>query len=204
LSSAIPILRHLCFSHQGHPEELFREMSRLAGALCTFGINSNPAQLPLYDHQNLESCFDALDAHIRAHLELLAPTNCVLIPLQHTSDYFYNGTVADTRCLGHARWFLAVRANVDEAALIRLVPKVVKVCSARFVPDLVRRAVPGMRLTHVPTPPASVSPRLDTQYFSLTLEGPCWDHIVSTKQVGCYVPGEISNAEVGVVVLLEN
>lgn len=33
VNSALPALRHLCFSKRGHPEELFLELSRLAGAL---------------------------------------------------------------------------------------------------------------------------------------------------------------------------
>ena len=81
VNSALAPLRHLWISKRGHPEELFVEMSRLAGALCTFALDSHPRELPLYDHDNLSECFEALDRHIRAHLETIVPTNCVSIPL---------------------------------------------------------------------------------------------------------------------------
>ena len=81
VNSALAPLRHLVTSKRGHPEELFLEMSRLAGALCTFALDSHPRDLPLYDHQNLSECFGQLDAHIRAHLETIVPTNCLSIPL---------------------------------------------------------------------------------------------------------------------------
>ena len=47
-------LRHMCFVTHGHPEELFLELSRLAGALCTFALESHPRSLPLYDHAHLD------------------------------------------------------------------------------------------------------------------------------------------------------
>ena len=51
------------------------------GALCTFALDSHPRNIPLYNHQKLDECFDALDKHIRIHLETIAPTNCISVPL---------------------------------------------------------------------------------------------------------------------------
>ena len=53
------LLRHQLVAKRGHPEELFVEMSRLAGALCTFALDSHPRDLPLYDHENLSECFES-------------------------------------------------------------------------------------------------------------------------------------------------
>jgi type VI secretion system protein ImpJ len=203
IDSALPVLRHLCFSQRGHPQDLFTEMSRLAGALCTFSLHSNATELPLYDHHDLETCFHGLDAHIRDHLELLSPSNCVVIPLPKSSDYFYEGDIRDARCFGHSQWVLAVRAPLDEVSLIRRVPLAVKVCSTRYVGEIVRRAVPGLQLRHLSIPPAAITPRVDTQYYSLHLEGPCWESIIQTKQVGVYVPGEFPNPELELLVLVE-
>ena len=203
LNSSLPLLRHLCFSQRGHPEDLYRELLRLGGALCTFGLDSNAAELPLYDHQDLENCFGRLDEHIREHLEMLAPANCIVIPLSKSSNYFFNGEIKDARCLGRSRWLLAVRSPLDEASLITRVPNVVKVCSSRFIAQLVKRAVPGLRLTPVPVPPAAATPRVDTQYFSLNMEGPCWEDMTTGKQVGVYVPGDIPDPELELLVLVE-
>jgi type VI secretion system protein ImpJ len=67
----------------------------------------------------------------------------------------------------------------------------------------VRRAVPGLQLRHLSIPPAAITPRVDTQYYSLHLEGPCWENIIQTKQVGVYVPGEFPNPELELLVLVE-
>jgi len=61
-----------------------------------------------------------------------------------------------------------------------------------------------MTLTHVPVPPSSVSTRVDTQYFGISRSGPCWDHIVQSRQVGVYVPGDIPAPEMELLVILES
>jgi type VI secretion system protein ImpJ len=204
VNAALAPLRHLCFSKRGHPEELFVELSRLAGALCTFGLDSHPRTLPLYNHDNLEACFDALDDHIRRLLETLMPTNCLPIPLEPLGNYFWSGAVTDQRCLGPSRWILAVRSPIGEAELIERVPRIAKVCSREFIVKLVQRAMPGLTLTQVAIPPAAVSPRLETQYFVVNRAGPCWESIVKTRQVGVYVPGEVPQPEIELLVVLES
>jgi type VI secretion system protein ImpJ len=79
----------------------------------------------------------------------------------------------------------------------------VKVCSAAFVPELVKRALPGLALTHLPTPPPAVSAKVDFQYFSISRSGPCWDHLVQTRRVGVYVPGDLPQVELMLLVVLE-
>jgi type VI secretion system protein ImpJ len=197
-------LRHLLISKRGHPEALFLELSRLAGALCTFALDSHPRDLPLYDHQNLSKCFEELDRHIRAHLETIVPTNCISIPLSRGGDYFYEGEVTDQRCFNRSRWIFAIRSGVGEAELMARTPHLVKVCTPPFVRELVKRALPGMALTHLPVPPAAISTRVETQYFGISRSGPCWDHMVQTHRVGVYVPGEFPNPEVEILVVLEN
>ena len=204
VNSGLSALRHLYLSKQGHPEELFMEMSRLAGALCTFGLQSSPADLPVYDHLDLQSCFDPLDRHIRDHLELVIPTNCVSIRLEQTDRYFWEGEINDTRCFGRSRWFFSIGSNIGEAELISGTPALVKICSARFVPELVKRALPGLPLAHVSSPPASLSPRITNQYFAINRAGPCWDDLVDKRRVGVYVPGELPHPELELLVLIES
>ncbi|HEX4809369.1 MAG TPA: type VI secretion system baseplate subunit TssK [Bryobacteraceae bacterium] len=203
VNSALSVLRHLFLTKQGHPEELFCEMSRLAGALCTFGLESSPAMLAVYDHLDLQACFESLDNHIRDHLELVVPTNCVSVRLEQVDRYFWEADLKDSRFLGQAKWYFSIASNVGEAELITGTPALVKVCSAKFVPELVRRAVPGLKLTHVPSPPSSLSPRIANQYFTVNRSGPCWDHVMETRRIGIYVPGELPHPELELLILLD-
>lgn len=203
VNSGAAALRHLWMAKRGHPEEVFLEMSRLAGALCTFSLESHPRALPLYDHERLGECFAELERHIRVHLEIIVPTNCVQIRLQKTANYFYEGDVTDTRCLGKSRWILGIRSEVGEATVIERAPILVKVCSSKFVGELVKRAMPGLALTHLPIVPSAVPAKVESQYFGITRAGPFWNHIVETKQVGIYVPGDFPDPELDLLVVLD-
>ena len=178
-------------------------MSRLGGALCTFGLEVHPRSLPAYDHWNLDTCFAALDEHIRKHLEIVMPSKAIKIPLSPVESFLYNGEVKDERCLGPGRWVLEIQSPIGEADLIAKVPKLTKVCSARFVVELIKRALPGLTLNHLSVPPVQIAARVESQYFSIQRTGPCWEHIVQTRQVGVYVPAEIPSPQLSMVVLLD-
>jgi type VI secretion system protein ImpJ len=204
VNSAAAPLHHLVAAKRGHPEEIFIELSRLAGALCTFKLGSDPRGLPRYDHENLGDCFDALDRHIREHLEIIVPTNCVPLPVVAAGDYFWDGEILDQRCLGRSQWVLSLRASLSEIELMVKAPHLVKICSPPFVRELVKRALPGLTLKHLPVPPPAIRTEVEKQYFTISRNGPCWDHIVQTRRVGVYIPGDIPNPEAEIQVILDN
>jgi type VI secretion system protein ImpJ len=204
VNESLSVLRHLSVSERGHPEQLYVEMSRLAGALCTFGLESHPESLPAYNHDDLEKCFGPLNQHIRAHLELVVPSNCVQISLIFAGRNFRNGDVLDQRCLDRARWVLAVRAETGEAEIIAKTPRLIKICSKDLLPELVKTALPGLGLVHLPIPPSAIAPKVEFQYFGISRTGNSWEHIVETRKVGVYVPDNLPGAEIELLVVLES
>lgn len=203
VNSSLNVFRHQWSSKHGHPEELYTEMLRLGGALCTFTLDSHPRSLPAYDHARLDHCFDALDQHIREHLELLIPTNCITIPLKKIQNYYFAGAISDSRCFGRSRWIFAIRSAIGHGELISKTPQLIKICSQKFIEELVKRGIAGLILTHVPVPPAAIPARVETQYFELTKSGACWNTLVDTKAVGVYVPGEFPQPELELLVVLD-
>ncbi|MBE0659876.1 MAG: type VI secretion system baseplate subunit TssK [Bryobacteraceae bacterium] len=204
VNAGLAPLRHLLSTKSAHPEELYREMARLAGALCTFGIESHPAALPLYNHTDLTEVFANLDHHIRTHLELVVPSNFVSIPLVRRAAYFWEAKITDERVLSHSRWIFAIRSKIGESEILSGTPRLVKLCSKEFLPKLVQRALPGLTMKHLPVAPPAISPRVDFQYFGVDRSGPCWDHLVATRELGLYVPGELPEPDVELLVVLES
>jgi type VI secretion system protein ImpJ len=49
-----------------------------------------------------------------------------------------------------------------------------------------------------------VPAQVESQYFGISREGPFWDNIVQTKRVGIYVPGDLPDAELELLVVLDN
>jgi type VI secretion system protein ImpJ len=207
--SSMAPLRHHFELKRSHPEQLYSEMARLAGALCTFALDSDPRSLPVYDHDRLGECFAELDRHIRKHLEIIIPTNCISIPLKRVRDYFYAGAVNDQRCFGRSQWLLGVRSEIGRAELISRVPSLVKICSNKHVERLVKEAFEGLTLHHLPSPPAAISPRVGTEYFTIGRTGAqptqaCWASITQTREVGVYAPAAIATSALELLIVLES
>lgn len=203
IHSSLPALRHQLETRRGSPEALYVEMARLAGSLCTFALHSHPRTLPAYDHDNLEETFGALERHIREHLDVVIPESCLTLPLTRESPVLHTAAITDARMLGRSTWILGVRSSLTPGETARRVPQFGKVCSHRFILQLVERALPGLAMEHIQVPPAAISPRSDTAYFSLARSGPCWDTIIQSREMGAYLPDAVPDAEVELLVLLD-
>lgn len=204
LSSSLPVLRHQQGMRHTHPEQVFVELLRLAGALSTFRSGPEAVSMPAYNHASPTEGFQALDRLIRGCMEIVLPSNFVLLEFRPGAEpHVQEAEVTDERCLRRARWIFGLRAAVSDADLMTLAPRLVKICSARFVPELVRRALPGMQLRHLPIVPSAIHQEVDMQYFALDLAGPCWEHILETRRVGVYIPDELADAEFDLQIIVE-
>lgn len=201
--SADAPLRHLLLTRRAHPERLYAELARLAGALCTFSMTSHPRDVPAYDHDDATSTFTLLERQLRAHLDVVISARALVVPLQRVTDVLHTAALSDPRCFEPgARWFLAVRADVGGADLVDRVTRLTKTCASKFVLELVRRAFNGLVTEHVPMPPAALAPKPDLTYFELTMAGPCALSLQESREVGVYVPDALPGAYVELAILL--
>jgi len=203
LCSTLPALRHHLQDRRSHPEEVYRDLVRLAGALSTFALESARDEIPQYRHRDLTSTFRELDSLIRRYLEIVAPSNSVTLQFSKADNYIYAAEVKDERCLRRARWIFGIRSSLTDSLILRQTPKLIKVCSAEGVAKLVQRALPGLELMHLPVPPAALHAQADMHYFSISLSGACWRHILQTKQVGVYLPGDLGDASFELTIITE-
>ncbi|MGA9671053.1 MAG: type VI secretion system baseplate subunit TssK, partial [Terracidiphilus sp.] len=203
LGSSLPALRHHLQDRRSHPEDVYRDLARLAGALSTFALESTQEEIPSYRHRDLTSTFKEMDALIRRYLEVVSPSNSVTLQFRKADSYIYVADVKDERCFRRSRWIFGVRSSTTDSVILRQTPKLVKVCSAEGVTKLVQRALPGLELMHVPVPPAALHAQADMHYFSVSLSGACWQHILQTKQVGVYIPGDLGDATFDLTIIME-
>jgi type VI secretion system protein ImpJ len=121
--------------------------------------------------------------------------------LRLTEPSIYATAIDQDRYLVSTQMFLAVAADVKPEELLRRVPQLFKVSSADQIDRLIKRALPGIVLTHVPNPPSALPVRLDYQYFGLDLTGNDWDAIKVARNLAVYVPSDVPNPRLELVVL---
>jgi type VI secretion system protein ImpJ len=202
VNSHFPELRHMFETRQNHPEHLYGVLLELAGSLTTFSLKVHPRDLPPYEHDELSTCFSSLDETVRTLLETVVPSNFVSLPLKLVQPSIYATALADDKYLTGTRMYLAVSAEMNAADLIGKAPYLIKVCSASHIEHLVRQALPGVALTHVPKPPASIPVKLNYQYFSLNQSGVAWEAVGRARNLAAYVPGDFPAPQLELIILL--
>jgi len=204
INSHLPAARHLLDAKQVHPEALFLHMLSLAGALTTFSPKMEPRDLPQYDHERLGPCFLALDNAIAELLDTVIPSNFVALPLKPLRDSIYATAIDKDQYFENSRPYLAIATDLRDADLISRAPALLKACSATHIEQLIRQALPGLKLTHVPVPPRAIPVKLRYQYFTLEKTGPVWEAVTRARNFAVYAPGEIPNPEMELIFLFAN
>jgi type VI secretion system protein ImpJ len=200
----LPVARHMLDAEHVHPETLFLHMLSLAGALTTFSPKIESRDLPKYEHERPGPGFLALDAAIAELLETVVPSNFIALPLKPLRDSIYATAIDKDSYFENSRAYLAISSDLKEADLIARTPTLTKVCSATHIEPLIRQALPGVKLTHVPVPPRAIPVKLRYQYFSLDRTGPVWESVVRSRNFAVYAPGEIPNPEMELIFLFAN
>ena len=201
INSNLPLLRHLFHKTRVHPEQLFNVMLSFAGSLTTFSMTVQPRDLPQYDHENLWNCFNDLEQKIRLLLKTVVPANFVSLPLKQVRPTIYATQIEEDAYL-KGRFYLAVTAEMREPDLISRAPQIMKAGAAGHLEEIIKLALPGLKMLHVPVPPAEIPLKVKYKYFSLDLTGDAWDKVQRSRTFGVHVPNDIPNAQLELVILL--
>jgi type VI secretion system protein ImpJ len=110
--------------------------------------------------------------------------------------------IEDDKYLSGTKMYLAVASATPSADCAKKIPLLAKVGSATQVEQLVRRALPGIDLTHVAKPPAAIPVDLNYQYFSLNQAGQAWDGVGKSRTLAAFIPGEIQEPQVELIIVL--
>jgi type VI secretion system protein ImpJ len=202
VNTHLPRFRHLLESRAGHPAALYMAMSELAGSLTTFAGEVQAGAVPAYDHLDLTGCFGRLDALLHPLLEAAVPQKCVTLPLRRTEASVFAVALDEDRYFAAPELYLAVAAAGRPEEVIRRVPQLLKISSADRIEGLMRRALPGVALRHVPDPPAAVPLKLNYHYFAVERSGEDWDAIRLSRHLAAYVPADLPEPQLEAVILL--
>jgi type VI secretion system protein ImpJ len=199
-----PIFRYFLGAPTLHPNELYAQMLSLAGALTTFTLKLDPNDLPMYNHDDLETCFTDLHLKLRELLDTALPRYFVSLPLHPTDQaYVYSTTIPEDRLLADSRIYLAIKSQLKPEQLIKAAPSMTKIASSGQIQQIVNSATSGVRIVRPAQIPNTIPMRLGYQYFQLETTGPYWQGIQRSRSLAVYVPGEIAVPSMELVILLK-
>jgi type VI secretion system protein ImpJ len=178
LARMTPVLRHLLSTGETNPFQLYTTMVETAASLAAFNLEE-PAELPIYQHENLHDCFGELIAFLDTQLEEAVPDRFHELQLAYDgAKKLYvtdalNTDLVDPRNL----FFLAIKAELETEELVHRVTNEARAGSQGTVKVALLTNTEGVRFEHMSGAPTEIAARAGFQYFSIDPHGPKWKKV---------------------------
>lgn len=198
-NEAYAALSHLFHHPQLHPERLFQEMLRLAGALMTFSKEHTLADLPVYRHETPGMAFDQLTGILRDLLETVISTRYFSIVLDEVRPSFHLGRLDSDKLDETTALYLSVSSSTPVSELAETVPLRFKVGAPDDVDKLVLSAMPGLPLTYTPQVPPAVPVKPGACYFTLQNRGSLYERMLQARSIAIYAPSGIPDLKLDLI-----
>lgn len=188
LNGVIPRLNHLLETPDTHPEEAYCALAELAGELCSFAAEADPATVvPKFSFLDLGDVFERLFATVLRLLPGGIERAFVEIGLERRPDGMFIGKFADPSLLTH-ELFIAVQSPMAEALVRDRVPQLLKIASWSQIYDVVKQARFGVRVELDWNPTNALPIKPGVCFFRLQKEGPYWEDMAHSATLALYLP----------------
>jgi type VI secretion system protein ImpJ len=192
-----PLFAHLEKVPLLHPERLYSFCLSVAGDFATFSTSTRrPATLPVYQHDDLRTCFTPLIAEIRRALSMVLEQSAIAIELQDRKYGVRVATIADLELLKSASFVFAVNAQLPADALRTRFPAQVKIGPAERIRDLVNLQLPGIPLQSLPVAPRQIPYHAGFNYFEMERGGELWKQLERSGGLAMHIAGEFPGLEI--------
>jgi len=189
LNRSLPLMRHLSTMSGLHPEQLYRDLSALAGELATFSRDDKrtPAY-PVYRHTALAETFAPVMLELRRMLSTVMDTRAIAIPLEERQYGIRVAVLPDRALLASATFILVVQAQMAADSVRSSFPSQVKIGSMEKIRDLVNLQLPGVGLRPLPAAPRQLPFYAGCTYFELDRSSEYWQLLSQSSGFAIHVP----------------
>jgi type VI secretion system protein ImpJ len=174
LNRYAPLLFHFSESMQVHPWTVYGLLRQIIGELSTFSERFNllgesldgTSNLPPYTHDDLGKCMSAARMLIESLLNEITIGPEFVVSLER-QDATFSAELPKGFFGQRHRYYLVTRTETDNDELVAVFQMEAKLGSRNEIGVLVRRALPGVELIHLPAAPQGLPRRSFSRYFRI-------------------------------------
>jgi len=208
LNRYVPLLFQMTEAPCLHPWPVYAALRQLIGELSTFSDQISAlgesadggSLLPGYDHQSLGHCFMAAQALIVRLLDEVTAGPDYIIRLLYDGSY-YCADLPAAIFEGHNHYYLAVQTGENPQAIIDGLSDIAKISTRESMPLLIVRALPGLKLSPLQTPPPALPRRAGSVYFQLDHHSETWGRIQQAKNIALYWDGAPDDFQIELMIV---
>jgi len=189
----VPLLFHLTESKQVHPWNAYAVLRQLIGELSSFSeqvnvmgkLEDGTRLLSGYEHQSLWKCFSDAQTLVTQLLDEITAGPEYVMQLLYDGTY-YASDLSPAIFEGRNRFYLLFETEADSEAVVKSLETIAKLGSRESLPILIARALPGIKLKHLPTPPQELPRRPHSVYFQIDHHSDQWAQVQKGKNIALY------------------
>lgn len=193
LNRYAPLLFHFLEGQSVHPWAAYGVLRQIIGELSTFServnflgeVKNGERSLPVYDHRNLGECFSVARTIITQLLDEITAGPEYVVRLTFDGTYFGAG-LEPAMFEGRNRFYLVLKTEEDPKSVARSLLSMGKLSSREHLPILIARALPGIALEHLSSPPQELPRRASSLYFKVDHHGDQWAFVKKGNNIALY------------------
>lgn len=203
LNPAAVQLRHFVNNPDAHPETLYRTLIDIASILQCYKADSEPNDIPVYEHGELSMVFGRLDSLLRSLIDSVMPSMTTGMKLNRENELRYSVDSIDILLLEKASFYLAITMEADDVSWFHEFPRKVKLGARSDIDMIIASAMPGVKLTHTQRPPNRLPIKSGYEYFRIEPKGEFWDRVVEDRSMTLFLTKTFSSANIELVTVEE-
>ncbi|WP_324172463.1 type VI secretion system baseplate subunit TssK [Sulfurimonas sp.] len=179
-----------------HPSELFLELTSLVGELAVFMKKEKRIiEEFVYDHEYQGESFNKVITELNDMLSMVLEQNSISLPVEKQKYGIYTSKVAEKSMINSSSFVFAVKADIEEDQLKKLLLSNLKMGSIETIRDLVNYHLGGFKLKPLATAPRQIPYKVNYIYFKVELEQEDKEKLVRSGGFAFHLSGELPNVE---------
>jgi type VI secretion system protein ImpJ len=177
LNQSIASLEQLAGLPSLHPFHAYLWLVQTTGNLAVYSPSRVMPELPVYDHDDLDRCFnaafDAIDSLVVA--EVSVPYDTVGFKPDPDREGFFEVDLPAEWLNGSTVFYLGIECEAPADDIADMAASGVKLIAPSAIERVLQGVVPGIPFTHQRIPPLAFPKRPDLHFFRIETEGPSRD-----------------------------
>lgn len=184
LNRYVPLLFHVTEAKVAHPWKVYGILRQIIGELSSFSETVNvlgeqedgSRLVPPYNHRKLHTCFLAAQKVLLRLLDEITAGPEYMLELKYDGAYFsaeLNPSMFDA----HNRYYLVLATDEEPGQVLQSFTGLAKTGSRESLPLLIARALPGIKINHLDSPPQELPRRAGSYYFQVDHHGELWQQV---------------------------
>ncbi|WP_457745787.1 type VI secretion system baseplate subunit TssK [Sulfurimonas sp.] len=179
-----------------HPSELFLELTSLLGELAIFMKKEKRILEPfIYEHEYQGESFKKIIAELNDMLSMVLEQNSVSLPVQKQKYGIHTVQIAEKSMISTSSFIFAVKADLEDDALKKLLLSNLKMGSIETIRDLVNYHLGGFKLKPLATAPRQIPYKVNYLYFKIELQDEDKTKLARSGGFAFHLSGELPNVE---------